>query len=370
MEAERTKRTPDIQGGEAAAAKNEGSRGETPDAGAPDERYSRQTLFAPIGAEGQRRLAERRVCIVGMGALGTVLANHMVRAGVGSVRIVDRDYVERSNLQRQMLYDEEDAELALPKVVAAERKLRRINSSISLEAVTADVTPGNATELIEGADLVLDGTDNFQTRFLLNDVCYREGIPFVYGGAVGSRGMSAIFVPGATPCLRCLIPAADSGGETCDTVGVISPVVDLVASYQAAEALKFLVGDEAARRDGLVTFDVWNNYYHVLKLGRPREDCLCCGLRQYPALGREEETTLSLCGRDSIQIAGRAPFDLELWERKLSAALPGLKANPYLLRGALPEGGRIVLFADGRVLVQGTDDPVRARTIYDRYIGS
>lgn len=338
--------------------------------GAADERYSRQILFAPIGPQGQRKLAKHSVSIIGMGALGTVLANHMVRAGVGRVRIVDRDYVERSNLQRQMLYDEEDAKLALPKVIAAERKLKRINSSVSIEAIMADVTSFNVLELIEHVDLVLDGTDNFQTRYLLNDACCHEGIPFVYGGAVGSRGMSAIFIPGQTPCLRCLIPAADTGGETCDTVGVISPIVDLVASYQAVEGLKFLVGDDKARRDSLISFDVWNNQHHTLKLGLPQNNCPCCGLHQYPALARKEDTALSLCGRDSVQITGHAPFDLDSWAQKLGNVMPDLKVNSYLLLAFLPEGERIVLFADGRVLVQGTDDPVRARTIYARYIGS
>ncbi|NGZ76512.1 ThiF family adenylyltransferase [Saccharibacillus alkalitolerans] len=334
------------------------------------ERYSRQMLFAPIGENGQRRLAERSVCIVGMGALGTVLANHMVRAGVGTVRMADRDYVESSNLQRQMLYDEEDAALALPKVEAAKRKLQKINSSVRLETSFADVAPGNIEDLLKGVDLVLDGTDNFQTRFLLNDACYSLGIPFVYGGAVGSRGMSAVFVPGETPCLRCFIPSADSGGETCDTVGVISPIVDIVASYQAAEALKLLVGDDASRRKTLLSLDVWHNRHHELKPVAPRPDCPCCGLKHYPALRREEETALSLCGRESVQIAGHAPFDLEVWRQRLEPAARSLKANPYLIRAEMPGGERLVLFEDGRVLVQGTDDPARARTIYARYIGN
>lgn len=335
-----------------------------------NERYSRQIRFAPIGACGQEKLAQRSVGIVGMGALGTVLANHMVRSGVGRVRLIDRDYVERSNLQRQMLYDEEDAEQSLPKVVAAERRLRRINSSVTVEAIFADARPGNIAELLEGLDLVLDGTDNFRTRFLLNDACYQAGIPFVYGGAVGSRGMSAIFVPGETPCLRCLIPEADSGGETCDTVGVISPIVDIVASYQAVEALKFLVGDAQARRETLLSLDIWTNRGHELPAARKRSGCPCCDLQEYPALQLAEETTLSLCGRDSIQITGHAPFDLERWSLQLQPASRSLKVNPYLIRAELSEHERIVLFADGRVLVQGTDDPVRARTIYDRYIGS
>ncbi len=334
------------------------------------ERYSRQMLFAPIGAAGQNKLAKSAVCIVGMGALGTVLASHMVRAGVGRVRLIDRDYVERSNLQRQMLYDEDDAAQSLPKVVAAENKLSKINSEVKLEKAFVDVTPGNAERLVKDMDLVLDGTDNFQTRFLLNDACYSSGIPFIYGGAVGSRGMSAVFVPGSTPCLRCLIPSADSGGETCDTVGVVSPVVDIVASYQSVEALKLLVGDTQSRRETLLSFDIWNNHGHELKPVPAKADCPCCGLKTYPALRREEETLLSLCGRESIQIAGHAPFDLSAWAEKLAPAARTVKANPYLVRAELNEGGRLVLFEDGRVLVQGTDDPVRARSLYARYIGN
>lgn len=334
------------------------------------ERYSRQMLFSPIGEEGQRRLLESSVCIVGMGALGTVLANHMVRSGVGRVRMVDRDYVEPSNLQRQMLFDEEDAEQALPKVVAAQHKLQRINSETKLEAVFTDVTTANVLDLLQDVDLVLDGTDNFQTRFLLNDACYREGIPFVYGGAVSSRGMSAVFVPGVTPCLRCFIQSADSGGQTCDTIGVIAPIVDIIASYQAVEGLKLLVGAAEARRDSLVTLDVWRNQYHAMKLGKPRPNCPCCGLKQYPALLEEEKTTLSLCGRDSIQISGYEPFDLAVWHQRLRPVAVSIKENEYLLRVELPEGERLVLFADGRLLVQGTDDPVRAKSIVARYIGS
>jgi len=334
-----------------------------------DDRYSRQRLFAPIGDAGQAKLADSAACIVGMGALGTVLADRMVRAGVGRVRLVDRDYVEKSNLQRQTLYDEEDAEESRPKAVAAERKLRRVNSAVRLEAVVADVTSANVAELLAGMDIVLDGTDNFQTRFLLNDACFRQGIPFVYGGAVGSRGMSAIFVPGATPCLRCLLSSGDSDGETCDTVGVIAPVVDIAASYQAVEALKYLVGDAARRRGTLVTFDVWNNHYFEMKLGAPRPDCPCCGRKEYPALKEAPDEMVTLCGRGSVQIAGDRPLDLAAWRERLAPAVAGVKLNAHLLRVDLPEGERLVLFPDGRVLVQGTEDFARARTLYSRYIG-
>jgi molybdopterin/thiamine biosynthesis adenylyltransferase len=335
-----------------------------------DERYSRQMLFAPIGEAGQNKLKNSAVCIVGMGALGTVLANHMVRAGVGLVRFVDRDYVEKSNLQRQMLYDEEDVLNGYPKAVAAEKKLRKINSEVRLEAIVADVTVQNIASLLEGIDLVLDGTDNFQTRFLLNDACFRSGIPFTYGGAVSSRGMSAILVPGATPCLRCFIQSGDAGGQTCDTIGVISPVVDIVASYQAVEALKYLVNANEKRRNSLITFDVWNNHYYEMKLGEPTKDCPCCQLKQYPALdSREQDSTISLCGRSTIQIAGNGALDLKVWQQRLEPAAVRVIINAYLLKVELPEGEQLVLFPDGRVLVQGTDDLIRAKTLYARYIG-
>ncbi len=328
-------------------------------------------LFAPIGEAGQRKLEDSAVCIIGMGALGTVLANHMVRAGVGHVRFADRDYVEQSNLQRQMLYDEEDVRQGYPKVVAAEKKLSKINSDVRLEAIVTDVTVHTVDALLEGMDLVLDGTDNFQTRYLLNDACFRKGIPFTYGGAVSSRGMSAILVPGSTPCLRCFIPSADSGGQTCDTIGVIAPVVDIVASYQAVEALKFLVGASDSRRNSLVTFDLWQNRYFEMKLGEATPGCPCCQLKQYPALDTtEQDSTISLCGRSTVQMTGSGPLDLELWRERLAPAAVEVTANAYLLRVELPEGERLVLFPDGRVFVQGTDDVVRAKTLYARYIGA
>lgn len=334
------------------------------------KRYSRQMLFSPIGEAGQRKLAEQTVLIVGMGALGTVLANHMVRAGVGVVRFVDRDYVEKSNLQRQMLYDEEDVRQSYPKVVAAEKKLCLVNSDVRLEAIVADVTAANVEDLMDGVQLVLDGTDNFHTRFLLNDACFKRGIPFVYGGAVSSNGMSAIFVPGVTPCLRCFIQEADGSGQTCDTIGVIAPVVDIVASYQAVEALKFLVGAYEQRRNSLISFDVWRNQQHEMKLGEPAKECPACQLKQYPALqlGGGAETFTSLCGRETIQFTGKAPFDLGLWRERLERVAV-VSVNPFLLKAELPEGERLVMFPDGRVLVQGTDDIVRAKTLYARYIG-
>jgi len=333
------------------------------------ERYSRQLLFAPIGRDGQERLANRRVLIVGMGALGTVLASHLVRSGVGAVRFVDRDYVEKSNLQRQMLFDESDVGHSFPKAIAAEKKLRAINSEVALEPVVADVTAENVEALLDGVDLVTDGTDNFATRFLLNDACFRKGIPFVYGGAVSSRGMSAMFVPGRTACLRCLLgDEGDGEGQTCDTIGVISPVVDMVASYQSAEALKYLAGAEHAFRNRLVTVDVWRNQHYEMKFPPPRADCPTCGLRVFPALQAGRRKAATLCGRNTVQIHERSVLDLTQWRKRL-APVSKVSVNPFLLRAELPEGERLVLFSDGRVLVQGTEDIVRARTLYARYIG-
>ncbi|MFS0723289.1 ThiF family adenylyltransferase [Paenibacillus sp. 1P07SE] len=334
------------------------------------DRFSRQQLFAPIGEGGQRKLAEAGVLIVGMGALGTVLANHMVRAGVGSVRIVDRDFVEWSNLQRQMLYDEDDAREALPKAIAAKRKLESIYSACRIDAHVSDVTRDNIGQLLEGMDLVLDGTDNFQTRYLLNDACYEQGIPFVYGGAVSSRGMSAAFIPGDTCCLRCLLPesAGEGDGQTCDMIGVISPIIDVVASFQAVEALKILVGDRERVRRSLLSWEMWNYHTYEMKLPAARSDCPTCGRREFPALQADSSELALMCGRDTVQIQGRHPLDLELWKLKLQE-VGEVSSNPYLLRLQLAEGERLVLFPDGRVLVQGTEDPVRAKTLYARYIG-
>lgn len=332
-------------------------------------RYSRQMLFSPIGEEGQQKINRSSVLIVGMGALGTALANHFVRAGVGLVRFVDRDYVEKSNLQRQMLFDEDDVAQALPKAVAAKLKLRKINSDVNIDAIVADATAKNINDLIDGIDIVVDGTDNFQTRFLLNDACYKKGIPFVYGGAVSSRGMTAIFVPEQTPCLRCFISSSEQGGQTCDTIGVISPIVDIVASYQAVETLKYLVSDHDNRRKSLLTLDIWHNSRYEMKFSSPRENCPTCQKKQFPALNTAQKDIITvLCGRETVQIQAQGQFDLEVWEDRLKQ-VGNVKKTPFLLKVELPEGERLVLFPDGRTLVQGTEDQVRAKTLYSRYIG-
>lgn len=336
------------------------------------KRYSRQILFSPIGEAGQARLSRSRVAIVGLGALGTALANHMVRSGVGTVRLIDRDFVEESNLQRQMLYDETDAKEGLPKAVAAERKLRTINSAVRLEAHITDVTWQNAEELLAGVDLILDGTDNFDIRYLINDVSIKRGIPWIYGGVVGSRGMTFTIRPGETPCLRCIFPEAPGPGsaETCDTAGIISPIVQMVTAHQAAEALKLLVGDTEALDRRLHHYDLWPFHHVALKVSK-NEKCPACVHRRYDYLDPEnkEPRAVSLCGRKTIQITPAQPADLDLKRlaRKLSP-VGEVECTPFLLRFTVEEH-RLVIFPDGRILVQGTEDPAVARSLVAKYVG-
>jgi molybdopterin/thiamine biosynthesis adenylyltransferase len=333
-------------------------------------RYSRQILFSPIGDEGQISLQRSKILIVGMGALGTVLANHMVRAGIGHVRFVDRDFVEASNLQRQMLFDEKDVEQSLPKAVAAERKLSQINSEVVIEGVVGDVTPKTIEQFASGVDLILDGTDNFQTRFVINDYCFREGIPYLYGGAVSSRGMQATFIPGETPCLRCLIDDSGGAAETCDTSGVISPIIDMVASYQAVEAIKLLTGNKEKVRKSLLSFDIWHHHQHEIKWKKPKEGCATCVRREFPALElRAEDQVLSLCGRETVQITPRETLKWELksWKERLQK-VGEVELTPFLLRCRIDQL-TFVLFPDGRVLIQGTDDLTVAKNAYAKYIG-
>lgn len=333
-------------------------------------RYSRQILFAPIGEAGQQKLAQSKILIVGVGALGTVLANHMVRSGVGHVRFVDRDFVEASNLQRQMLFDEQDVADSLPKAIAAERKLKKINSDVVVEGIIGDVTASNISEWAQGMDLILDGTDNFQTRFLMNDYCFQQGIPFIYGVAVSSRGMQATFIPDETPCLRCLIDDKGGTGETCDTSGVIAPVVDIVASYQAVEAIKILVGEKNKTRKGLLSFDIWNNDYQEIKWSKPKESCSSCQQREFPALQVNEDRHItSLCGRETIQITPRGgqQWNLEAWAKRLEK-VGEIQKTPFLLRCQL-DTLKLVLFPDGRVLIQGTEEISVAKSLYAKYIG-
>lgn len=340
-----------------------------------DARYSRQTLFAPIGAEGQRKLGDARVAIVGLGALGTVLANHMVRAGVGFVRLIDRDFVEASNLQRQMLYDEDDAAGATPKAMAAAARLARVNSLVTIEPHVADLNPLNAETLLGSVDLILDGSDNFAVRFLINDYSVKSGTPWIYGGAVASRGVALTIRPGVTPCLRCLFPHAPAAGttETCDTAGVIGGIIHVVASYQATEALKLLVGADGSLNAAMQQWDLWFNHHSSVQVAAARKpDCPACGSGQFDYLDAElaGDTIQSLCGRDSVQIVPAQParLTLEQWEERLRP-LGRVERNRFLLRFAAGPDITLVLFPDGRALVQGTSDLTAAKSLYSRYIG-
>ncbi|MBD0382728.1 ThiF family adenylyltransferase [Paenibacillus sedimenti] len=341
-----------------------------------DARYSRQTLFSPIGIEGQRKLNASKVAIVGMGALGTVLANHMVRAGIGYVRLIDRDFVEASNLQRQMLYDEEDAANSIPKAIAAARRLQLVNSLVTIEPHVTDLNPTNAEQLLGGVDLILDGTDNFSVRFLINDVSIKLGIPWIYGGAVASRGVSLTIIPGQTPCLRCLFTQAPAAGttETCDTAGVIGGIIHVVASFQATEALKLLVGDEKNLNLKMQQWDLWFNQNSAINVaGARKADCPACGTQHYEYLDAilDNDTIQSLCGRNSVQIHPIHPSSLSLddWEERLKP-LGLVEKNRFLLKFQASPDLHLVIFPDGRVLVQGTDDLTQAKSLYSRYIGN
>jgi molybdopterin-synthase adenylyltransferase len=335
-----------------------------------NEKYSRQILFAPIGEAGQARLSRSRVVIIGAGALGTVQASQLARAGVGTLRLVDRDFVEESNLQRQMLFDESDAAANLPKAVAAERKLRAINSDIRIEGVVADFEPRNAEELVRGFDVILDGTDNFEARYLLNDAAVKQGIPWIYGAVVGSYATTMTIRPGHTACLACVFPVPPVGlGDTCDTVGVIAPAVAWAAAAQATETLKLLVGRVEGLHGELLSADVWEN---KIQRVRPRRDpaCRVCGAREFKHLAGESSFSESLCGRNAVQLRQADSRALDL--RELGTRLERLgqvRGNEFLLRFEL-SAYELTVFPDGRAIVKGTDDPAVARGLYAKYIGS
>ncbi|GEL09035.1 ThiF family adenylyltransferase [Salisediminibacterium halotolerans] len=334
-------------------------------------RYSRQMLFKPIGEQGQQKIAASKILIVGMGALGTVAANHLVRSGVGHVMFCDRDFVEMSNLQRQTLFDENDVKNFMPKAVAAESKLKAVNSDVIVEGVVTDITSKNIETYLKDVDMIIDGTDNFQTRYLMNDAAYKHGIPYVYGGAVSSRGMHAVFVPGKTPCLRCLFPSHGATGQTCDTVGVLSPLIDMVASMESLAVLKYLSGNQEQIDDQLLTFDLWRNDHFSMKFGEADEACPTCGTQQYPDLtGGSADEAAVLCGRDTVQLSHTEGFDLKKRRESLEPITAHVKETPFLIRVQLHEGETLVLFPDGRTLVQGTEDIGRAKTLYSKYVGN
>jgi molybdopterin/thiamine biosynthesis adenylyltransferase len=331
-------------------------------------RYSRQELFSGIGPEGQRLIGQASVVVVGCGALGSVLAEQMARAGVKRLTVVDRDFVEPSNLQRQTLFDEADAEAGTPKAVAAEAKLRRINSEVELRGVVADLASDNAPDLLRGASLVLDGTDNFETRFLLNDLCVRSRTPWVYGACVGSHGLVLAIRPGASPCLRCVLDEmpAPGYGPTCDTAGVIAPVVHVIAGVQAAEALKILAGREADLLPGLLTVDLWTGQFDVLELAGREPWCPACREGRFDYADRPRAEAV-LCGRDAVQIPAGGPVDLGALAARLGQ-VGEVRVNEHLVRFRSADAD-LVVFKDGRALVKGVQDAAQARRVFARYVG-
>ena len=336
-----------------------------------DQKYSRQMLFAPFGREGQQRLSRTSAVLVGCGAIGAAAANLLVRGGIGRLRILDRDFVEASNLQRQSLFHEADARQSLPKAVAAERNLQRINSDVAVEGIVADVTPGNAEDLFSGFPLILDGTDNFETRFLINDFSIKNSIPWVYAAAVASYGLTMAVVPGQTACLACLLDSPDSAGleETCDTIGVLGPIVNLIASLEVAEGMKILAGRSSALHGHLISCDVWSGKFQSLRPERD-PDCRVCVHRQFSYLAGEVQPHITMCGRDSVQIHERnRSLDLKVLEDRLAATVSGVRQNGFLLRFLVPPY-EMTVFSDGRAILKGTKDPAVARSLYAKYIGS
>jgi molybdopterin/thiamine biosynthesis adenylyltransferase len=336
-------------------------------------RYARQMIFPGVGEAGQRALLQARVTIIGLGATGSVLANHLARAGVGFLRLVDRDFLELNNLQRQLLYDEADVAALLPKAVAAARKLRLINSSISIEELVEDVTPANVASLVADADVVMDGTDNFATRYLINDICVKVEKPWIYCGVLASYGMTMTIRPHKSPCLHCVMGDMPAPGTvpTCDVAGVIGPIVTLMGSVAATEAIKLIVGG-GTLNTGMIYADLWDGSFDRLDLGGPRSDCPTCGLGEFPFLSAESGTrTTSLCGRDAVQVSvigARAPELEGLADRLRASGVGTVNGNPYLLRAEI-EGYEFTVFADGRAIIKGTADEARAATLYARYIG-
>jgi molybdopterin-synthase adenylyltransferase len=341
------------------------------------EKYSRQILLSGIGEAGQERLLRASAVLVGCGALGTATANLLVRAGLRKLRIIDRDFVESSNLQRQTLFDEADARDALPKAVAAERRLRTINSGAEVEGITSDVTPKNSIELLSGFDLILDGTDNFETRLLLNDAAVSMGVPWIYAAAVASYGVAMAVRPGETACLACLLEAEDSGGPgallggdaTCDTVGVLPSAVGVIASIQSVEAMKLLAGRPDALIGRLVSCDVWTGKFQSIGVARNLE-CRACVRRDFVYLNGEAQPHITMCGRDSVQIHERSrKLDLAELGKRLNGATTDVRYNDFLLRFRVAPY-ELTVFADGRAIIKGTKDPAIARSLYAKYVGS
>jgi adenylyltransferase/sulfurtransferase len=347
------------------------------------DRYHRQKLLPDWGSEGQARLAASSVLLVGCGALGCSIADALARAGVGRLTLVDRDVVELTNLQRQTLYTERDAAEGMPKAEAARRRLAEVNAEVEVRAVVADFSTKNAAKLAAGASLVMDGTDNFETRYLVNDLAVKDGIPYIYGGAVGTRGMAMTVIPGRTPCLRCVFeePPPPGTAQTCDTAGVLGPIISTIAAYQATEAIKLLLGRADLVACVLMETDLWSGVHRRVDTSKAkRPDCPCCGLKKFEFLeGERAGQVASLCGQNAVQVApsGQQDFDLGSLAARLGPHGSFSHMPSLLLRGTLnSERGEngdpigLTVFADGRAIVKGTSRPELARTVYARYIGA
>lgn len=334
------------------------------------DRYSRQVLFPGIGPEGQARLAQGRIAIVGCGATGACVSGLLARAGVGYLLIIDRDFVEPSNLQRQSLFDEADAAESLPKAVAAARKIAAFNSDVQVKAEVADLTPENIQALLGDADLILDATDNFETRYLINDFAVKHGRPWIYAAAVAAYAVTMNIIPGETACLACMFPAPPEGAvETCDTAGILNSAVNLVGSIQATEAIKFLVGAKDKLRRTLLSFDVWSNEQAEIDAARPRAGCQTCEKREFPHLAGERRPQITLCGRNSVQIHERnRPVDFAEMSARLGAH-GTVKHNAFVLK-FWRDPYEMTLFPDGRAIIKGTNDTAVARSLYARFVGS
>lgn len=337
-------------------------------------RYARQMVLKEIGREGQLRLEKACVAVVGVGALGSVSANLLARAGVGRIKLIDRDYIEINNLQRQVLYDEGDLAANLPKAEAARKKLQLINSEITLEAHVTDLNPATIKSLLDPVDLIVDGTDNFETRFLLNDFCLKHKIPWVYGGAVRTEGMSYVIIPGEGPCLRCLFGEAPGpeNVQTCDQVGILAPVAHMIASFQTIEAIKLLSGHKESVDRQLWKIDLWNRMFKAISLDHlEKNPCTGCRDKDYPYLNRRAGShAVMLCGRNSVQIfqQGSGEIDLKKLAEKLSPRGP-ITVNEYLLKYSA-EPYEITVFTNGRAIVKGTEDEAQAKSLYAKHIGA
>ena len=334
------------------------------------ERYEKQIFFNEIGEIGQIKLLASKVVIIGCGALGTVIANNLARSGVGTIRIIDRDYIELSNLQRQLLFDEEDIKNNIPKAKAAEYKLSKINSNIQIEGIVSDVNARNIENFCMGMDLIMDATDNFQTRFLINDFSVKQNIPWIYGGVIGSSGMTYNIIPGKTPCFRCIFPEAPSVGsvDTCDTVGVLNGITNIIASLQSTEAIKILMGKWDDLIEEMRFLDIWTNSFDNLEM-QPHRDCPVCKNQRFEFLNHDMEEAVVLCGKNSIQINPiKSEISMDNVIKRLKTMGIDMKNNSFYCKFTI-EDIQFTLFLDGRAILKNTSDVNKAKSMYSKYIG-